>query len=491
MAVTRDYTVKDFGIQDAFVPDAGTTSVSTQSTGSNALLQGSIQRTSTSFGRTATVKAGEDYRPALESLRSVGGGTLLFLAGEHKINHIIQGFSGLTISGEGLGITILVGEGIRFWGDSLAPVENVTVTNLSLEDNISDALSFQYVKNLLVSNVSIKSPAANGIFCNGTFFCNFNNIDIQSAGQNGVYIITPADWNTRSLYFRGLSVSLCTLHGFYATNLNSSWSTSASLAFIFVSDSVFYNNLADGVRFLTTGSAVTQQVSLSNLVLSANSQSGLYLSLTFFSTISNCISTNNSLYNVYLNSFSMSLSGCVLGGTSSKDLYLDTSCERITVSGLVNATKDASRYVNLAATDFLNIESSIPLSLGFSQKIRSMKNTRGAFLMAGDVVVLDSATDEDGVTVTTTAGNDRVYGVSGGAGTNFYGDVLVEGKTTLLKVNGTTDIAVGDYLSTHTVAGIAAKAAPGHTVFAIALEAYTNNDSNGVIDALIITPRKI
>jgi len=69
--------------------------------------------------------------------------------------------------------------------------------------------------------------------------------------------------------------------------------------------------------------------------------------------------------------------------------------------------------------------------------------------------------------------------------------VLQLGKTNLMKVNGTTDIAVGDFLCTFTTAGISAKAAPGDMAFAIALEAYTANDSSGVIDALLISPRKI
>jgi len=72
-----------------------------------------------------------------------------------------------------------------------------------------------------------------------------------------------------------------------------------------------------------------------------------------------------------------------------------------------------------------------------------------------------------------------------------YGIILTEGKTTTLKVNGTTDINIGDYLCTYSTAGISQKAATGDMAYAIALEAYTGNDSNGVIDALLIKPRKL
>lgn len=56
---------------------------------------------------------------------------------------------------------------------------------------------------------------------------------------------------------------------------------------------------------------------------------------------------------------------------------------------------------------------------------------------------------------------------------------------------GTTDIAVGDFITAFTTVEIGQKGSAGQTAIAIALEAYTNNDSSGVIDALIIPPRYI
>lgn len=100
--------------------------------------------------------------------------------------------------------------------------------------------------------------------------------------------------------------------------------------------------------------------------------------------------------------------------------------------------------------------------------------------------------DGDEITTTTTAGDDDVFGMMMFSTTSSsYGAVLTEGKTTLLKVDGTTDIAVGDWLTTSTTAGIAQKATTGDMVFAKALEAYTTNDTNGVIDALLVKPRKL
>lgn len=128
-----------------------------------------------------------------------------------------------------------------------------------------------------------------------------------------------------------------------------------------------------------------------------------------------------------------------------------------------------------------------------SSKIGNMyyrvKNVSGDTLDAGDVVVL-SITAADEVTTTTTEGDPLVFGVMAETVVdNAYGLVQVYGKTTGLKVNGEEDIAVGDLLCTSTEAKISKKAATGKMSFAMALEAYTDDDSNGVIAAMIINPR--
>lgn len=121
-----------------------------------------------------------------------------------------------------------------------------------------------------------------------------------------------------------------------------------------------------------------------------------------------------------------------------------------------------------------------------------VKNTSGGTLTIGDVVVLKTVAAGNEVTTTTTQGDDKVFGmVAESIANNTSGLVLIEGKTVSLKVNGTTDIAIGDLLGTYTAAGIGMKAATGDMVFAIALETYTTDDSAGVIDALLIKPRKI
>lgn len=118
-----------------------------------------------------------------------------------------------------------------------------------------------------------------------------------------------------------------------------------------------------------------------------------------------------------------------------------------------------------------------------------LKNTSGTTSTAGSVVILKSVAAGDEVTTTTTLGDSKVFGVINEAvSNNQFGPVITRGRVTNLRVNGTTDIAIGDFLSTYSEAGIAAKASNGHMVFAIALAAYTTNDSLGSISAILIDP---
>lgn len=122
----------------------------------------------------------------------------------------------------------------------------------------------------------------------------------------------------------------------------------------------------------------------------------------------------------------------------------------------------------------------------------TMKNTSGGTINIGDIVTTKAVAAGNEVTTTTNQGDDLVYGMALATITNTAsGKIQVLGKTTALKVDGNADIAIGDFIGTFTTGKIGMKAASGDMAIAIALEAYTTNDSNGVIDALLVTPRKI
>lgn len=171
----------------------------------------------------------------------------------------------------------------------------------------------------------------------------------------------------------------------------------------------------------------------------------------------------------------------------------NSACVRILVKG--NILRDSTTPVNDSGVG-TNVEGNVIAGAADNytaeKKFVSVTNTSGSTIAIGDLVVYKAVANGYEVTTTTTAGDDKVFGVSAtSTSTGNVATVQVLGKCTTLKVDGTTDIAIGDFLTSFTTAGIAAKAAAGDMCIAIALEAYTANDSLGVIDCMIISPRLI
>lgn len=126
----------------------------------------------------------------------------------------------------------------------------------------------------------------------------------------------------------------------------------------------------------------------------------------------------------------------------------------------------------------------------WQKKIVRMLNTSGGALADGDVVVFKNVAGANEVTTTTTANDDKVYGVATAAiSNNARGWIQTRGQKAVVKVDGSgTNVAIGDYLTTHTTAGKAVKATTGQTAFAIALAAASTDTT---ILCQLIEPRQI
>lgn len=221
---------------------------------------------------------------------------------------------------------------------------------------------------------------------------------------------------------------------------------------------------------------------------------------------------------IYISSGDATVTGNYVkgSGTSSGNIGINVTSSTATVSGNTISTVYDAIVVASGATDNAIFSNNVVSSIGnkaindsgtrtrmeantglkfdatMTARYEQMKNTSGVSLAAGDLVIRKAVAAGNEVTTTTTAGDANVYGIAVETiANNATGNIQVFGKTTVLKANGTTDIAIGDYLTAYTTAGIAAKATTGDTAFAIALEVYTADDSSGVLDALLITPRKI
>ncbi len=119
---------------------------------------------------------------------------------------------------------------------------------------------------------------------------------------------------------------------------------------------------------------------------------------------------------------------------------------------------------------------------------REMINDSGSSVARGDVVMLDAAKGRNYFDTSATGDDDQVIGMAFEAiADKAKGLIQTHGPTQYLKVDGTDDIAVGDFISSFTTAKIGQKGTIGSgNCFAIACEAYTADNSLGVIDAFLL-----
>jgi len=502
MAVTRDYTPDNF--LGGTAPVQGSAQAPQVAGGGegggNALLQGSVSRTSGTFGRSATVKAGEDIRPALESLKSAGGGTLILLAGVHRPDYDIVGASKINIVGEGVDQTIIDfgGENYSFIfkGISGNYLDSFSISNLTILNSGADAgLEIDYSDSFSVASIKIQDCSSDGIYVKHSNNFSFFSTESVSNDRDGLLVESDnfsnqvTNFTINNSQFNNNSGHGIKFYGVYVFDYT-------------VIRCVCSDNSSDGINItenLNFGGNSGGQISY--CTCNDNGGDGIrnYNDASSFVS-NNCISNSGAgIRLVNANKCSVVGNISLSNNITSDDGNINIAANQTTVTGnsvSVNSSQDPLFSINPGNTNtnfiFGNIgESSINI-----KKVISAINASGSTLAFGSVVIRKDTTSGYEFTTTTTQGDDLVLGVIAFFATGTIldgksGYIIQEGKTASLKVNGTTDIAVGDFLCTFTTAGISAKAGTGDMAFAIALEAYTANNSSGVIDALLISPRKI
>ena len=314
-------------------------------------------------------------------------------------------------------------------------------------------------------------------------------------------------------------------------------------------------NTFTGNSFRSTIDAVRvngAQCVISGNKIEGNATTSGYLGIEVLATMDDTIITGNSI-----NTFDVGISVAA------------STCDRT----VINANKFIGCTTNISDSGTTTTVSDDQMELRpvDVKKYTRMKNTSGFSLVAGDLVTRKAVAAGDEVTTSVTVGDPAIFGMATATiANNAYGYIQALGKTVALKVDGNTDIAIGDYITqigtanyttgtalftnasaavvgtgttftaamvgmkikndanatwytisavtdatnltlsivyagttttsdayTITAAGVGVKAtagtllAVGDTAIAVALEAYTTNDAAGVIDALIIEPRKI
>jgi len=306
------------------------------------------------------------------------------------------------------------------------------------------------------------------------------NAGTSSADDNGIWIVAPC---------QRVTVVGNVVRDPAADCIRLTASSTNGMEAITIVGNILDNPVAAGVRLYNIGTA-----DMENIAISSNTMTEVNYGIRIDTT------TADKVFDVMINSNVISDSGLQFLTNDSKSVSfvnnivhgnwavygLRGSGHRITGN-----TFDTTNGINGDKT-LTVIKDNTGLEITDEQDLVKAKNTAGSELVAGDVVVLKAVAAGNEITTTTNQGDDKVLGmVAETIADNASGLVLVKGKTTALKVDGTTDIAIGDLLGTFTTAKIAMKAGSGDMAFAIALEAYTADDSNGVIDALLISPRKV
>lgn len=464
--------------------------------GGNTLLLGSTLRTASAFGRTATVKAGEDIRPALNSLKSAGGGTLILLAGTHRPTYDIEGESSINIIGEGIGRTV-----VDFGGTTAS----IKYTNTS--SVFSTLMSDFELRNFTITNSANTTGAIQILGCR-----DFSLEGIESIANTGNGFYVASSWY---FFIQGCIADGNGANGFLITSTSSLYPNDVSNYTIINCRSD--NNDSSGFALQAIGASFNSSWSIISCHAGGNGDDGFSaedtLGAVLYGAIFGCSSSSSTNYHFDINGPNINITACtntngvnafrfgsyasgtVIGCTGER--YSINANSNVSITGaFTNVTNSSNQpAVSLPTKD---TNSTVVGTMGGSttteRVVLQMFNTSGSSITSGSVVVFKSASDGDEVTTTTTQGDDYVFGmmlVTSTSSTSVQRSVVTEGLTSILKVNGTTAISVGDFLGTYTTAGIAMKAAAGDMAFAIALEAYSTADSNGVIDALIVKPRKL
>jgi hypothetical protein len=381
-----------------------------------------------------SVVPGQDIQVAIDKVAAAGGGCVRLGGFTYYMPIDINIPSKVILEGQGRDQTILefssAAKGVKMVGTAGSIIKFAVVKNLTIQNsNNSAGLTINFADYFTLDNVRVTS-------------CDQKGISIDNS-QQWKLINCSSDDNVDDGYFFGTG----------ATRTNG-----------IASVTLCYAEANGGENFSCGGDQTTFT---SCIAFDADLNGFLIQSTCGICTFIGCISEGN-------------------GFVSGQNFEIEAGAGDIIIIG--NPTGSVINTNGTNAFVFGNHtfgEKSV-------NEVSGMENQSGSTINAGEVVILSAHSSARRVERTTTVGHDLVWGVAQETAANTSSiDIITRGFVTNLKVNGTTDIAVGDLLSTYSVAGIAAKASAGDMCFAIALEAYTANDSSGVIDALIIYPRLI
>jgi len=441
-------------------------------------------------GKGILVNPGENIQKAIDAVEKDGDGVVSLVTGTHSVDYNITLPQGLTLKGAGSqGATIIDfsngAYSIKIQGIVGNNVLNCSIQDLLIKRSTADAaIDLQYAQQVRVINVVISSCTKDGFRIRNSGAIDCERILVDSC-RDGIIINGSSSDDVFAVRFYSCTSQNNSQNGFY---VNTGGADAVQNIWFFGCRAG--DNTKTGFAF--AGGAELNS-GLINCEAVDNSIHGFSLAAEDISVIG-CNAKNNTQVGFLNNDSDNRIIGCSSEGSGIRDYHIalqSNAGQLIGNNTRPGATQDPSTELS-DPDSYSNIDLGENGTWTTQKTVLRMKNNSGGERSEGETAVWDTSTSGNQFTTTTTQGDDKVVGmIMETIANGQWGYILVLGKTTKLKVNGTTDIAAGDLLGTFTSAGIAMKAAAGDMAFAMSLEAYATDDSNGVINALLISPRKV
>lgn len=447
---------------------------------------GSLNLKSLSVGGVVKqVSPGDDIQKAIDDIHREGGGEVRFRSGNYLQFDSLHLRSGVSLVGSSASNTVINFQGnaigiVGTW-DGVNEIEGVAIRGITVSQSAATgAIIMNGIQFFDISDVFIVNCTNDGLRVLGCQFGSFRNVVSDGNGGDGIVIEDTTTHALQSINLISVTSRNNTGKGFDITEQND------TLREIQLFGCRAIDNGDDGFSVvLTSGTAAVE------------------------SQFVGCSSEGNGV-----NGYEVDVTDCAFIGcqadenTSNGFIVTDRYNAFVACSGVNNGTdfniSEGGSYVGClmdSITFDTGEDDPYQSSVNMKETVNTFRrsqifvNNAGTTLSIGQVVVYaPTVSDFKQATTTTAASDNRVVGIVSGAASvsvDASFEVLMEGRTEYLKVDGTTDIAIGDFLTTFTTAGVARKAATGEIAFARALEAYAANDSNGVISAILIPPQQL
>lgn len=485
------------GIQDTGTPvvyDMLNGAVNTGSVGNGGNL---TLKTLSIGGLVRQVAPGDDIQAAIDAVNREGGGTVQLIAGTFLLRDNIILRSNVALAGAGNGVTVLNFEGRNYSvgsaGNSVEDIKNFAVLNLQIVNSAGAAgLDISYANSFVIENVKVNGCSGVGIRFRGAsqFLC-FNSESSSNTSDNWLFHALDSIGNVSKFSIINCLGNSGGANGFSLARTDDTGSFTGVLYFSFFNCQASSNTLdgfdftgdtstANGFgRFIgnaCTGNGVSDidlnegsHMTISGNYCGSSTGSGPSISLSGGANIVSFNVVSNQMEDLYSTN-----------GAANSNIWIGNSRPGYTTGNGFSSYQEGSFIQGLMSGSYLE-----------DRKIFYLKNTSGASVPRGAVLVHKSVAAGNEATTTTTNGDSKVAGMSiVGASDGSFSETLATGKTALLLVNNSaSSISIGDWLSTYSHAYYAKKAIAGETAFAIALSAPTTGTA--AITALLVSPRMI